>query len=346
MIGLLVTSDKADNKAVWQTFVNAGGWPNDGVSFCLGFLTPAFALFGVDAIVHMSEETKDAALNIPRAMVGSIAINGICGFAYIVTVLYSVADIDAVLSNGAATGFPIIEVFHQATRNPSAATAMMCGPILIFCMAVFGVTASTGRHTWAFARGKGLPFSRFLSVLTEWNKTPTRAILVNYIVTCLLSLVNIGSTVAFNGLLSLATIGIYSSYALPILVFAIRHHSKTNPIRFGPWRMPKILGMIANWAALAFCIFLVLFLPFPPVLPVTAVNMNWASVVFIGVMGFAVGNWFFRGKGRFVGPVTEVERVEVIARWMPRLWRRSLDSGDHFWISGDCLLFFSFAIIA
>lgn len=69
-------------------------------------------------------------------------------------------------------------------------------------------------------------------------------------------------------------------------------------------------GLIANWAALAFCIFLVLFLPFPPVLPVTAVNMNWASVVFIGVMGFAVGDWFFRGKERFVGPVTEVEKVE------------------------------------
>jgi choline transport protein len=136
MVALLVTSDKADNKAVWQTLVNAGGWPNDGVSFCLGFLTPAFALFGVDAIVHMSEETKDAALKIPRAMVGSIAINGICGFVYIVTVLYSIVDVDAVLSNGAATGFPIIEVFHQATRNPNTATAMMCGPILIFCMAV------------------------------------------------------------------------------------------------------------------------------------------------------------------------------------------------------------------
>jgi choline transport protein len=310
MITILVTSEKANNKAVWATFINAGGWPNDGVSFCLGFLTPAFALAGVDAVVHMAEETNNASVNIPRAMVWSIVINGICGFAYIVTVLYSIVNVDAVLTNGATTGFPIIEVFYQASRNPRAATAMMCGPILIFCMAIFGVTASTGRLVWAFARDNGLPFSRFLSVLTDWNKTPTRAILLNYTVICLLSLINIGSTVAFNALLSLATISFYSSYALPILLFALRRHSKTHPIQFGPWRMSPTLGIISNWTALAFCAFLILFLPFPPVLPVTRVNMNWASVVFIGVMAFAVVDWFVRGKGRFVGPIVEVGLVE------------------------------------
>ncbi len=309
-IALLATSEKAGSKAVWATFLNAGGWHNDGISFCLGFLTPAFALAGVDAVVHMSEETHHAAVNIPRAMVWSIIINGICGFAYIVTVLYSIIDVDAVLTNGAATGFPIIEVFHQATQNSRAATAMMCGPILIFSMAIFGVTASTSRLTWSFARDRGLPFSSFLSVLTDGNKTPTRAMLLNYIVICLLSLINIGSTVAFNALLSLATISFYSSYALPILLFAIRRHSKTRPIQFGPWRMSRTLGEISNWVAIAFCTFLVLFLPFPPMLPVTAVNMNWASVVFIGVMGFAVVDWFVSGKGRFVGPVVEVEGVE------------------------------------
>lgn len=243
-------------------------------------------------------------------MVWSIVINGVCGFAFIVVVLYSIVDVDAVLSNGAATGFPIIEVFNQATRNPAAATAMMCGPILIFGMAIFGVTASVSRLTWAFARDNGLPFSSFLTVITDWNKTPTRAIILNYIVICLLSLINIGSTVAFNALLSLATLAFYSSYALPILLFSLRRHSKTDPIQFGPWRMSALLGMICNWTSLAYCIFLILFLPFPPILPVTALNMNWASVVFIGVMGFAVVDWFVRGKGRFIGPIVEVSRGE------------------------------------
>jgi amino acid transporter len=72
-IALLATSEKASNKDVWGTFINQGGWSSDGVSFCLGFLTPAFALAGVDAVVHMSEETHNAPVNIPRAMIGRLS---------------------------------------------------------------------------------------------------------------------------------------------------------------------------------------------------------------------------------------------------------------------------------
>ena len=152
MIAILATSQKASNAAVWQTFVNAGGWPNDGVSFCLGFLTPAFALAGVDSVVHMAEETHHASVNIPRAMIWSIVINGITGFGFILTVLYAITDINEVLAIGTNTGFPIIGVFQQATGNPHAATAMLCAVIITFTMAVFGAQASTSRLTWAFAR--------------------------------------------------------------------------------------------------------------------------------------------------------------------------------------------------
>lgn len=100
----------------------------------------------------MSEETTRANVNIPRAMIGSIAINGLTGFAYILTVLYSIDDIDTVLAS--TTGYPIIEVFHQATNNPKAATALMCSVIIIFVMASFGIMASTSRLTWAFARDR------------------------------------------------------------------------------------------------------------------------------------------------------------------------------------------------
>lgn len=70
--------------------------------------------------------------------------------------------------------------------------------------------------------------------------------------------------------------------------------------------MPEYLGIISNWVAIVFCSFLVIFLPFPTLLPVTALNMNWASVVFVAVMGFAIVSWFVRGKGHFVGPILEV----------------------------------------
>jgi choline transport protein len=158
VIAILATSQKASNADVWQTFVNAGGWPNDGVSFCIGFLTPAFALAGVDSVVHMSEETHHASVNIPRAMIWSVVINGIAGFGYILAVLYAITDINEVLTIGTNTGFPIIGVFQQATGNPHAATAMLCAVAIIFAMALFGVQASTSRLTWAFARDQYVIF--------------------------------------------------------------------------------------------------------------------------------------------------------------------------------------------
>ncbi|KAK5056772.1 hypothetical protein LTR84_012304 [Exophiala bonariae] len=269
MISILATGEKTSNNNVWGTFINAGGWKSDGVSFCLGFLTPAFALAGVDAVVHMSEESYNAALNVPRAMIWSVIINGLAGFAYILTVLYSITDTEAVLAT--PTGFPIIAVFLQATNNQKAATAMMTAVIII----------STS------------------------NKCPTNAVLSLTVAVSLLSRINIGSTTAFNALISLTTLGFYFSCTIPTILFAIRRFNRPNPIDYRPWTMGKI-GLAVNILAATFCVVLIIFLPFPPVLPVTGVNMNYASPVFVAVMVFAVINYVVRARKRFTGPIKEV----------------------------------------
>ena len=151
----------------------------------------------------------------------------------------------------------------------------------------------------------GLPFSSFLSHLTPSNKCPTRTTVLTWLCTCLLSLINIGSTTAFNALLSLATIGFYFSYGIPILMFFIRRFSTERPIEFGPWNLGR-LGIAINILAMAFCLFLVIFLPFPTALPVTAQNMNYASVVFLGVILFSLVDWFIRGRKRYTGPIREI----------------------------------------
>ena len=88
-------------------------------------------------------------------------------------------------------------------------------------------------------------------------------------------------------------------------MFAIRRFNTERPIQFGPWTLGKF-GLTINILAIAFCTFLIIFLPFPPVLPVTAANMNYASVIFIGVVVFASVDWVVRGRKRFTGPIKEV----------------------------------------
>ncbi|KIX09250.1 uncharacterized protein Z518_00329 [Rhinocladiella mackenziei CBS 650.93] len=302
-IGILATSHKASDHDVWGQFINAGGWDSDGVSFCIGFLTPAFALAGVDAVVHMSEEAYDAPRNVPRAMIGSVIINGLAGFVYIVVILYAITDTDAVFET--PTGYPIIAVFLQATNNQKAASAMISGVIMVFSMNLFGCMASVSRLIWAFSRDHGLPFSGFFSHITPWNKCPTNAVISIFVSVSLLSLINIGSTTAFNALISLTTLGFYFSYAIPTTMFIIRRFDSSNPINFGPWTMGKF-GLYVNILSLAFCTFLIIFLPFPPMLPVTSQNMNYASPVFIGVMLIAAVNYFIRARKRFYGPIKEV----------------------------------------
>jgi choline transport protein len=152
MISVLATSEKTSNKAVWATLINNSGWSIDGVSFCLGFLTPAFALAGPEGVVHLSAEAHQPHKYIPRAMIWAMIINGTAGFAFILTLLYSIRDPETVLTTN--TGYPVIEVFHQATNSQRAATAMTCSFLIIFVMAVFGFFTSSSRLAWALARDR------------------------------------------------------------------------------------------------------------------------------------------------------------------------------------------------
>ena len=55
-------------------------------------------------------------------------------------------------------------------------------------------------------------------------------------------------------------------------MFAIRRFNTKRPIQYGPWTLGRY-GLVINILAIAFCIFLIIFLPFPSELPVTGQNM-------------------------------------------------------------------------
>lgn len=120
----------------------------------------------------------------------------------------------------------------------------------------------------------------------------------------LLGLINIGSSTAFNAVLSLATLSLYISYIIPIIIFALRK-IRHKPIPYGPFRLGAF-GLYINIFAVVYAIFICIFLPFPPVQPVTGKNMNYASPVFAFVLLFSLADWFVRGRKVFTGPVREV----------------------------------------
>jgi choline transport protein len=109
----------------------------------------------------MSEEVRNAPIVVPRILVQTIAINGGLSFTFVLVLLFCIGDIQA--ATNSPTGYPIIQIFYQATGSVRASTAMMASITSIGMASSIGVVASVSRLTWAFARDGGLPFSKFFA---------------------------------------------------------------------------------------------------------------------------------------------------------------------------------------
>jgi amino acid transporter len=120
------------------------------------------------------------------------------------------------------------------------------------------------------------------------------------------SFINIGSTMALAAILALTTSSLYISYIIPIVLLVLKRFNRdAEPIKFGPWTMGR-WGLAVNVYAILFGTFVVIFVPFPSSLPVTAQNMNYAGPVFLGLCVLLVGDWLIRGRRTFTGPLKEL----------------------------------------
>ena len=124
-------------------------------------------------------------------------------------------------------------------------------------------------------------------------------------------LINVGSSTAFNAITSVSVVGLFSTYAMAIALFALHKWKGKETINYGPWSMGKY-GILVNIASVAFVVFICIFSLFPAYQPVTALNMNYASVLFGFVLSLTAVAWLSYGSQRFKGPIRETlaERAE------------------------------------
>ena len=109
----------------------------------------------------MAEEIKNAAVVVPRAMIFSIAINGIMGFGMLLALLFCLGDPETALST--PTGYPFIAIFLQAVDSVSGALTMSAIITTLATLGTISWVAGASRMTWSFARDRGLPGWRYLS---------------------------------------------------------------------------------------------------------------------------------------------------------------------------------------
>jgi len=107
----------------------------------------------------MSEETKDAAVVVPKAMVYGFLLNGCLGILLVITVCFALPDLDAALNDD--TGWPFLYAFRSAMSNVGV-NALTAGVLILIFASNVSYLASTARETFALARDKGLPFPSWI----------------------------------------------------------------------------------------------------------------------------------------------------------------------------------------
>jgi amino acid transporter len=144
----------------------------------------------------------------------------------------------------------------------------------------------------------------FFHKVDDRFRSPIRTVWLAATLSFLLALPSLGSTVAFAAATSIATIGLYISYGIPILIGLL------YPRLFNPKKGPFNLGALSRPVALIGCLwiaFITVIFCLPTANPVDSQSLNY-TVVAVGIIAvFAVGAWLVWARKWFVGPVREIE---------------------------------------
>ncbi|KAF3045969.1 hypothetical protein E8E12_009361 [Didymella heteroderae] len=305
VVTLGVMAPKNTASFVFTEVSNTSGWSSDGISWLVGLLSSVYPLLGYDAACHLAEELPHASRNVPIAMIGSVTVNVILGVGYCIMLLFSTGPLDVLLAT--PTGFPFMQIFLDATRSAPGATIMSL--IITFtaiAATVAGVT-STSRTLWAFARDKATPFDRYFAHVNHSSHIPVRAVVLITILQMLLGFIYLGNSTAFNAILSMSILGIYASYLIPIVYFMIYGRPKLVKQEFGPFKLPKSLGLGLNLLSCCWLVLCIVFSTFPTFMPVTPQNMNYSIVVMVGWLVLGGIYYMVLGRKKFEVPVVDRE---------------------------------------
>lgn len=314
----------ASNADVWMIYRNqTGGW-SDGICFMTGLLNAAFAVGVPDCISHLSEEVPKPKVKVPQGMMLQMLTAFSTAFVYLVALFYAINDLDSVFNSNLAF-FPTAEIYRQATGSTTGAIGLIAVLFVATFPTLIGTFITGGRMWWSLARDDATPFSHFFSHVNPTRDCPMRAtVAMSAMVTCL-GCIYVGSTTAFQALISSFIVLSTLSYLGAILPHLLTGRKYIIP---GPFRMGKVLGFSVNVLSVIYILVTVVFFCFPFELPVSADNMNYTSVITVGLMGLVAIWWFFRARNDYRGPRYSREAAQRIASMHIETSRLSEETGS------------------
>ncbi|XP_010554158.1 PREDICTED: amino-acid permease BAT1 [Tarenaya hassleriana] len=305
-----VSTERASTEFVFSNFNtdNGVGISSKPYMFLLGLLMSQYTITGYDASAHMTEETKSADKNGPKGIISAIGISILFGWGYIVGISYAVTDIPYLLSeSNNSGGYPIAEIFYMAFKNRfgSGTGGILCLGVVAVAIFFCGMSSvtSNSRMAYAFSRDGAMPWSGLWHRVNK-HEVPINAVWLSAFISFCMALTSLGSLVAFQAMVSIATIGLYIAYAIPIFlrVTLARNRFKAGPFNLGGGRFALAVGWVAVlWVATISVLF-----SLPVAFPVTSETLNYTPVAVGGFLLLSISSWLLSARHWFTGPVANI----------------------------------------
>uniref|UniRef100_A0A0R0DYG2 Amino acid permease/ SLC12A domain-containing protein n=2 Tax=Glycine subgen. Soja TaxID=1462606 RepID=A0A0R0DYG2_SOYBN len=303
-----VATERASAKFVFTHFntENGEGINSKPYIFLLGLLLSQYTLTGFDASAHMTEETKDADRNGPKGIISSVGISIVVGWGYILGITFAVTDILYLLSeDNDAGGYAIAQVFYQAFKKryghgTGGTICLVIVAVAIFFCGMSSVT-SNSRMAYAFSRDGAMPLSSLWHQVNN-QEVPIYAVWLSVFISFCMALTSLGSIVAFEAMVSIATIGLYIAYAFPIFfrVTLAKKHFVPGPFNLGRY------GVVVGWVAVLWVLTISVLFSLPVSYPITIETLNYTPVAVGCLLILVLSYWIISGRHWFKGPITNI----------------------------------------
>jgi amino acid permease (GABA permease) len=287
---------------IFTGFVNNTGFSSGIYVFLIGLLLAQYTFTGYDASAHMTEETHNAAIAGPRGIVWSIIVSLIAGWILLIGVTGSIQNYAAEAS--AVT--PAAQVFIDAVGHNLGLFLLFIVVGAQFYCGMSSVTANS-RMIYAFSRDGAVPGSEFWHRINPRTRTPTNSIWFAAVGAFLLGLPYLISPVAYFAVTSIAVIGLYIAYGLPILLRLLAGER----FQRGPWHLGR-WSYVVGWIAVIWIAFIAILFVLPQVAPGnTKTTFNYAPVAVGVVLLYSGGYWFLSARKWFKGPKVQGSAEEL-----------------------------------
>ncbi len=294
---------------VFTNFQNSTGISFPGAPiyvFLIGLLLAQYTFTGYDASAHLTEETTGAAVSGPRGIVLSVVVSLVAGWVLLIGVTSAIQD----YAKEAAAVVPPAQIFVDSVGHNLAVFMMVIVVGAQFYCGMSSVT-SNSRMIYAFSRDGAVPFSNFWHKVNKRTRTPTNSIWLAAGGAFILGLPYLYSPVAYAAITSIAVIGLYVAYGIPILLRLLQgERFQRGPWHLGRWSKP------VGWIAVVWIGFISILFVLPQAAPVNITTFNYALVaVLVVLVGTGIW-WLVSARYWFKGPRVQgtAEQLATIER--------------------------------